>query len=74
MNPIYLSNIQYAKSSEKIRFIPYFNHQNHVKDKKNIFQIGHSVSYKYCTSVGVRYVLDTGHIIYEVCRSIKLSI
>jgi len=24
-----------------------------MKDKKNIFQIGHSVSYKYHTSVGV---------------------
>ena len=34
MNLIYLSNIQYAKSSDRIRFVPYFNHQNHVKDKK----------------------------------------
>ena len=38
MNQIYLSNIQYAKSSDRIRFVPYFNHQNHVKDKKIFFR------------------------------------
>ena len=53
MNIIYLSNIQYAKTSDNIKFVPYFNCQNHMKDKKKIFQIGHSVSYKYCRSVGV---------------------
>jgi len=39
MNQIYLSNIQYAKNSDKIRFVPYFNHQNHVKDKKVSFRL-----------------------------------
>jgi len=39
MNPIYLSNIQYAKSSDRIRFVPFFNHQNHVKDKKISFRL-----------------------------------
>jgi len=39
MNLIYLSNIQYVKSSDKIRFVPYFNHQNHVKDKKISFRL-----------------------------------
>jgi len=39
MNSINLSNIQYAKSSDKIRFVPYFNHQNHVKDKKIFFRL-----------------------------------
>ena len=34
MNLIYLSNIQYVKSSDNIRFVPYFNCQNHMKDKK----------------------------------------
>jgi len=34
MNLIYLSNIQYVKSSHRIRFVPYFNHQNQVKDEK----------------------------------------
>jgi len=38
MNPIYLSNIQYAKSSDRIIFVSYFNHQNHVKDKKISFR------------------------------------
>jgi len=39
MNQIYLSNIQYAKSSERIRFVPYFDHQNHAKDKKIFFKL-----------------------------------
>ena len=39
MNSIYLSNIQYTKSSDRIRFVPYFNHQNHVKDKKIFFRL-----------------------------------
>ena len=39
MNLIYLSNIQYGKSSDNIRFVPYFNHQNHVKDKKVSFRL-----------------------------------
>ena len=34
MNLIYLSNIQYVKSSDNIRFVPYFNCQNHMKNKK----------------------------------------
>jgi len=38
INLIYLSNIQYAKNSDSIRFIPYFNHQNHVKDTKKSFK------------------------------------
>jgi len=33
MNLIYLSNIQYTRSSDNIRFVPYFNRQNHVKKK-----------------------------------------
>ena len=70
MNIIYLSNIQYAKTSDNIKFVPYFNCQNHMKDKEKIFQIGHSVSYKYCRSVGVWCVSDTRHVIYEVCQSI----
>jgi len=70
MNLIYLSNIRYAKSSDRIRFVPFFNHQNHIKDKKNIFQMGHNVSYKYHTSVRIRHVSDTGHAIYETCQSI----
>ena len=36
---IYLSNIQYAKNSDSIRFVPYFNRQNHVKDKKISFKL-----------------------------------
>jgi len=39
MNPIYLFSIQYAKSSDKIIFVPYFNHQNHVKNKKISFKL-----------------------------------
>ena len=39
MNQIYLSNIQYAKSSDRIRFVPFFNHQNHIKDKKIFFRL-----------------------------------
>jgi len=35
---INLSNIQYAKNSNKIKFISYFNHQNHIKDKKIFFR------------------------------------
>jgi len=39
MNIIYLSNIQYAKRSDRIKFVHYFNHQNHVKDKKIFFKL-----------------------------------
>jgi len=39
MNLIYLSNIQYVKSSDRIKFVPYFNHQNYVKDKKISFRL-----------------------------------
>jgi len=34
MNLIYLSNIQYAKSNNSIKFVSYFNRQNYVKDKE----------------------------------------
>ena len=33
MNLIYLSNIQYAKNSDNIRFVHYFNCQNHMEKK-----------------------------------------
>jgi len=39
MNLVYLSNIQNAKCSDSIRFVPYFNRQNHVKDKKISFKL-----------------------------------
>jgi len=39
INLIYLSNIQYLKSSDNIRLVSYFNHQNHIKDKKIFFKI-----------------------------------
>jgi len=39
MNLIYLSNIQYAKSNDNVRFVPYFNCQNHVNDKKISFKL-----------------------------------
>ena len=69
INLIYLSNIQNVKNSDSIRFFLYFNRQNHVKNKKYIFQIRHNVSYKYCR-VSVSDVSYTGHAIYETCRSI----
>ena len=39
MNLIYLSNVQHAKSSDNIRFVPYFNCQNHMKDIKVYFKL-----------------------------------
>jgi len=36
--------------------------------KKNIFPIEHNMSYKYHTSVNIRYILDTEHAIYKACR------
>jgi len=38
MNLIYLSNIQKVKSNDDIKFVPYFNHQNQVKNKKISFK------------------------------------
>lgn len=64
MNLIYLFNVQYVKRSDSIKFVPYFNRQDHVKDKKNIFQIKHCVSYKYPIRIG------HGTCIYAECRSI----
>ena len=67
MNLIYLSNIQYAKSSDSIRFVPYFSCQNHVKDKKisyklnimcptSIVQISVSDTCRYPIHDGIRYI------------------
>jgi len=39
MKLIYLSNIQYVKNSDNIRFVLYFNCQNHMKDKKISFKL-----------------------------------
>ena len=39
INLIYLSNIQYVKNNNNIKFIPYFNHKNYVKNKKIFFKL-----------------------------------